>query len=288
MRRSRQFHEAKRMRYRRAQTFRPFALPELWIPGAAWELPHLEVEPRGLAACRAASGAASLQPTGIEGKHYTVALGGDRGVRIASGHVNGKPPRRRFMESKFSNPAPLGLAGFAFTTWMLSMVNAGWYSVDALRLVLAVAFAFGGTAQMIAGVLEYPRGNTLGTVAFLGYGSFWWSFALFAAFLGANVPQSFVGWYLLVWGVFTFYLWFASMHTSTSVQLVFLVLWITYLLLAIGAWTGSVIATQIGGYTGLITAVLAFYASAAMIINECLGHTVLPTHDWAQHHPRAA
>ena len=77
------------------------------------------------------------------------------------------------MNSQLSNPAPLGLAGFAFTTWMLSMVNAGWFSADASGLVLALAFAFGGTAQMMAGVLEFPRGNTLGTVTVLSYGAFW-------------------------------------------------------------------------------------------------------------------
>ncbi|MDR3096308.1 MAG: acetate uptake transporter [Paraburkholderia sp.] len=193
------------------------------------------------------------------------------------------------MNGKFSNPAPLGLAGFAFTTWMLSMVNAGWFSSDALGLVLALAFAFGGTAQMIAGVMEFPRGNTLGTVAFLSYGAFWWSFALFVAFLGTKVPEAFVGWYLLVWGVFTFYMWIGSMHTSTSVQLVFLALWITYLLLAIGAFTGSALATHLGGYTGLITAALAFYASAAMVINESFGRIVLPTHPYVEPpHPQAA
>lgn len=192
------------------------------------------------------------------------------------------------MNSKLANPAPLGLAGFAFTTWMLSMVNAGWYDANALGLVLALAFAFGGTAQMIAGVLEFPRGNTLGTVAFLSYGAFWWSFALFVAFLGTKVPESFVGWYLFVWGVVTFYLWIGSLHTSTSVQLVFLSLCITFLLLAIGAWTGLSLARQAGGYAGLITALLAFYAAAAMVINESMGHTVLPTHDWGQAHPRAA
>ena len=192
------------------------------------------------------------------------------------------------MNSKFANPAPLGLAAFAFTTWMLSMVNAGWFTKDALGLVLALAFAFGGTAQMIAGILEFPRGNTLGTVAFLSYGAFWWSFALFAGSMGAKVPESFVGWYLFVWGVFTFYMWIGSLHTSTSVQLIFLSLWITFLLLAIGAWTGIAFATQVGGYAGLVTAVLAFYASAAMVINESLGHTVLPIHDWAQAHPQAA
>jgi len=83
-------------------------------------------------------------------------------------------------------------------------------------------------------------------------------------------------------------MWIGAMHTSTSVQLVFLALWITYLLLAIGAWTGSALATHLGGYTGLITALLAFYASAAMVINESFGRTVLPTHPYVEPHPHAA
>jgi succinate-acetate transporter protein len=91
-----------------------------------------------------------------------------------------------------------------------------------------------------------------------------------------------------VWGVFTFYMWIGSLHTSTSVQVVFLSLWITFLLLAIGARTGSSLATHVGGYAGPVTAVLAFYASAAMVINESFGHTLLPTHPYAQPHPQAA
>lgn len=185
------------------------------------------------------------------------------------------------MNGKLSNPAALGLAGFAFTTWMLSMINAGWFSADGMGDVLALAFAYGGTAQIIAGVLEFPRGNTFGTTAFISYGAFWWSFALLVAFFSGAVPEGFIGWYLFVWGVFTFYMWIASLRTTTSVQLVFLALWITYLLLAIGDWSGAVLATRIGGYTGLITALLAFYASAAEVINETYGHAVLPTGRYA-------
>jgi len=180
------------------------------------------------------------------------------------------------MNGKLSNPAPLGLAGLAFTTGMLSMINAGWFSADGMGDVLALAFAYGGTAQIIAGVLEYPRGNTFGTTAFISYGSFWWSFALFVAFFAAKVPPGFLGWYLFVWGVFTFYMWIGSFRTNNALQLVFLALWITYVLLAIGDWSHVTLITRIGGYTGLITAVVAFYASAAGIINETYGHTVLP------------
>jgi len=185
------------------------------------------------------------------------------------------------MERKLSNPAPLGLAGFAFTTWMLSMINAGWFSAAGMGDVLALAFAYGGTAQIIAGVLEFPRGNTFGTTAFVSYGAFWWSFALFIAFFSAQVPEGFLGWYLFVWGVFTFYMWIGSLHTNRALQLVLLALWITYLLLAIGDWSQNTLITRIGGYTGLITALLAFYASAAELINDTYGHVVLPTHPHA-------
>ena len=179
------------------------------------------------------------------------------------------------MEGKLSNPGPLGLAGFAFTTWMLSMINAGWFTASSLGMVIALAMAYGGTAQMVAGVLEYRRGNTFGTVAFFSYGAFWWSFALFAHYFGTGVPPAFVGWYLFVWGIFTFYMWIATFRANMALQLVFLALWLTFVLLAIGSWGVSGFGT-IGGYVGLITAILAFYLSAAEVINEAFGRSVLP------------
>jgi succinate-acetate transporter protein len=177
--------------------------------------------------------------------------------------------------NKLANPAPLGLAGFAFTTWMLSMVNAGWYAAAAVPMVLALAFAFGGTAQFCAGLMELPRGNTFGFVAFCSYGAFWWSFALFVAFFAAHVPPAFVGWYLFVWGVFTFYMWIGSLTLTRGVSYIFLALWITFGLLALGAW-GIGFATTVGGYAGLVTAIIAFYVSAAEVINETHGRVVLP------------
>jgi len=177
--------------------------------------------------------------------------------------------------SKLANPAPLGLVGFALTTWMLSMVNAGWYGATSVPLVLALAFAFGGAAQFAAGLLELPRGNTFGFVAFCSYGAFWWSFALFVQFYAAHVPAAFVGWYLFMWGVFTFYMWLGSLALNRAVSYIFLALWITFVLLAIGAW-GIPTATTVGGYAGLVTAILAFYVSAAEVINETHGRAVLP------------
>lgn len=177
---------------------------------------------------------------------------------------------------KLANPAPLGLTGFALTTWMLSMVNVGWFTGASVPLVLASAFAFGGTAQFFAGLMEMPRGNTFGFVAFCSYGAFWWTFALFVEFFAAKVPADVVGWWLLMWGVFSFYMWIGSMALNRTLQLIFLALWITFALLAGAELTGSGALHLVGGYMGLLTAVLAFYLAAAEIINETHGRTVLP------------
>ncbi|MGH6714667.1 MAG: acetate uptake transporter [Bradyrhizobium sp.] len=180
------------------------------------------------------------------------------------------------MEKKWANPAPLGLTGFALTTWMLSMVNAGWYSGDSVPLVLASAFAYGGTAQFAAGLMEMPRGNTFGFVAFCSFGAFWWTFALFVEFFAAKVPGGFVAWWLLCWGVFTFYMWIGSLALNRAIQYIFLALWITFFLLAAGDFTGNALLTHAGGYFGLLTAAIAAYLAAADVINETHGRTVLP------------
>jgi len=177
---------------------------------------------------------------------------------------------------KLANPAPLGLTGFALTTWLLSMVNAGWFGAPAVPLAVASAFAFGGTAQFAAGLMEMPRGNTFGFVAFCAYGAFWWTFALLVEFFATNVPAGFIGWWLLLWGVFSFYMWVGSLALNRSLQAIFLALWITFFLLA-GADLGGIPTLKLaGGYMGLLTAALAFFLAAAEIINETHGRTVLP------------
>jgi len=177
---------------------------------------------------------------------------------------------------KMANPAPLGLTGFAMTTWLLCLHNAGFFGGDSVPMTLAVAFAFGGTAQFCAGLLEFPRGNTFGFVAFCSYGAFWWSFALFVQFFHTGVPAPFVGWYLASWGVFSVMMWIGTFRLNRVLQLIFLALWITFFLLAIGEWFAIPMAGTIGGFTGLLTALLAFYLAAAEVINETRGEMVLP------------
>ncbi len=181
------------------------------------------------------------------------------------------------MTRPLANPAPLGLAGFAMTTWLLSMINAGWYPASGMAIVLAMAAAFGGTAQFVAGVCELPRGNTFGFVAFCGYGAFWWSFALFVAvFPHPAIPAGIVGWYLAIWGVFTLFMWFGTFAANRVVQTVFCALWITFFLLAAGEWTGSAALHMAGGYAGLLTAIAALYLAAAEVLSESAGQDVLP------------
>jgi succinate-acetate transporter protein len=125
---------------------------------------------------------------------------------------------------------------------------------------------------MLAGLMEIPRGNTFGATAFLSYGAFWWSFALFVLFLHGTVPAAFIGWYLFLWGVFTLYMWVATWRAPRALQLVFLSLWVTFFVLAASEWTGLEWLHHAGGYLGLVTE----------IINEAHGRTVLPVGTVAQ------
>ena len=179
---------------------------------------------------------------------------------------------------KFANPAPLGLFGFAVTTWMLCMFNVGWYTPTSFPLTFATAFVFGGAAQFIAGLLEYPRGNTFGFVAFCSYGCFWFAFALYLMAFGGKGPLEFLGAWLVVWAALTLVLWIATlkMPNSRVLQLVFLTLWIAFLLLGLSHLLHMDVLHTTGGYVGLVTAALAFYLASAQVINEVHDNTVLP------------
>jgi uncharacterized protein len=180
---------------------------------------------------------------------------------------------------KVANPAPLGLAGFGLTTVVLSCINAGLLPAEAVTAVVPLAFAFGGVAQIIAGILEYRNGNTFGTVAFTSYGLFWWWFAFMqwtvgAGWIKAPAPSG-VATALLMWGVFTFYMWIATFRANKGVFTVFLLLWITFFLLAAGdfGWTAGKV---IGGWVGIATGVAALYVSFGEVANGAFGHEVIP------------
>jgi len=180
-----------------------------------------------------------------------------------------------------ADPAPLGLAGFALTTFVLSMFNAGLVGKAGEPVVLGLALAYGGGAQLLAGMWEFRKGNTFGATAFSSFGAFWISYWVFVAFFAKPgtpqaVPATAVGLYLIAWGIFTFYMWIASFRTTAAVNVVFLLLWVTFVLLGIGAAGGHSSITKLGGWVGLATAVAAWYASFAGVANWTFGREMVP------------
>jgi succinate-acetate transporter protein len=179
-----------------------------------------------------------------------------------------------------ADPGPLGLAAFAMTTFVLSMFNAQLVSDAGEPVVLGLALAYGGIAQLLAGMWEFRTGNTFGAVAFSSFGAFWISFFLLVTFFAPTIPEAdaghAIGLYLWAWAIFTTYMFVASLRTTGAVALVFLLLAITFVLLAIGDSGGNEDITKIGGYVGLATAAAAWYASFASVTNSTFGRTVLP------------
>ncbi|ADL13385.1 acetate uptake transporter [Acetohalobium arabaticum] len=182
--------------------------------------------------------------------------------------------------NKIANPAPLGLAGFALTTFVLSFYNAEILSTGE-AIVFPLALFYGGLAQFMAGMWEFKTGNTFGATAFTSYGAWWMFFALFEYSitlgwidLGANAATS-VGLVLIAWGIFTFYMWLGTFKLNRALWLIFLTLWITFFLLALGDLVAPKFGI-LGGYMGIICALIAWYTSAAEIINDVSDETVLP------------
>jgi succinate-acetate transporter protein len=185
-----------------------------------------------------------------------------------------------------ADPGPLGLAGFAATTFVLSMINANLVGGGATPVVLGLALAYGGIAQLLAGMWEFRTGNTFGAVAFTSYGAFWISFYILVHIAAADISKSelasALGLYLWTWGIFTTYMFFASLRTTGAIALVFLLLAVTFILLGIGnsSLAGGTAVTnntiKIGGYVGIATAIAAWYASFAAVINSTFGRVIAP------------
>ena len=182
-----------------------------------------------------------------------------------------------------ADPAPLGLAGFAMTTFVLSFLNANIIKeTGAVNVVLALALFYGGTAQLLAGMWEYKRGNTFGATAFGSFGAFWlsfWALNKLSSGPASDIHQA-VGLYLLAWCIFTAYMTLAALRTNLAVLGVFVLLTLTFLFLAIGAFMNDKppdTMTKVGGWFGIVTAVVAWYASSAAVVNATHRRTVLPT-----------
>jgi succinate-acetate transporter protein len=194
------------------------------------------------------------------------------------GHQGGETTVRN-IASPIADPAPLGLAAFALTTFVLSFFNAGLLNEGGEPIVFGLALAYGGIAQLLAGMWEFRNNNTFGATAFTSFGGFWLSFFAFQLFAGSVPPENVgdaVGLYLIAWGIFTTYMWIASFRVSVAVNVVFLLLALTFFFLGIGDSGGNETITHIGGYLGIATALAAWYASFAGVTNRTFGRIVLP------------
>ena len=187
-----------------------------------------------------------------------------------------------------ADPGPLGLAAFAMTTFVLSVFNANIIGTLALvGVLLPLALFYGGAVQILAGMWEFRKNNTFGALAFASYGAFWITFAWYLRYVAATIvpatrEHEALGLFLLAWTIFTAYMLLASFGTTRVLTLVFVFLFATFLLLAIGDFAAPPNATirHIGGWLGLVTAFLAWYHSAAGVTNATWGRTVLPVFPW--------
>lgn len=179
-----------------------------------------------------------------------------------------------------ADPAALGLGGFALTTFVLSVANTNVIPIAVTPVVFGLALAYGGIAQFAAGIWEFAKGNTFGATAFCSYGGFWISYWYLTGHTdlsgaGASVDEG-VGLYLLAWAIFTGYMTIAATKTNTAVLTVFVLLTITYILLAIGNFATSSGWIHIGGWVGVATALAAWYASMAVVANFTHKKTLFP------------
>ena len=182
------------------------------------------------------------------------------------------------MDAKLANPAALGLGGFALTTFILNIVNAGLIPPESLGMVLPMGLFYGGLAQFLAGMWEVRAGNTFGATAFSSYGAFWMGLATMVILEKAGifppVPPEGMAVFLIAWGIFTGYMTLGALRISKGVTVVFVTLTILFFLLAIGEFVPLV--HRIAGWEGIFCALSAWYVSLAVVLEATYGRPVLP------------
>lgn len=179
--------------------------------------------------------------------------------------------------SNIANPAPLGLLGFGMTTVLLNLHNAEIIPLSVV--IVAMGFALGGAAQIIAGIMEFKKNNTFGATAFTAYGFFWWSLILiwFNPFPGITAADPIsMGYYLGLWAVFTCFMFIGTLKHNRAIQVVFGSLTLLFFLLSLANFTGSAAIHTIAGYVGIFCGLSAIYNAMGQVLNNEYGKTVMP------------
>lgn len=179
---------------------------------------------------------------------------------------------------KTSNPAPIGLCAFGMTTILLNLHNAGLFGLDSM--ILAMGLCYGGTAQVIAGIMEFYKGNTFGSTAFTSYGFFWLSLVVLVVApetggLKHATKPSLASWFM-VWGIFTAVLWFGTLKLNRALQIIFGLLTLLFVLLTVAEISGLRACWIIAGIEGVACGAAALYTGLAQVVNEVHGRTVMP------------
>ncbi len=181
---------------------------------------------------------------------------------------------------KTANPGPLGLLGFGLTTFLLNLCNAGAFPLDSM--ILAMAFCYGGLAQIVAGIMEWKRGNLFPFLAFVSYGFFWWSLFFVVTLPGMGIAKApddtSMGCYLFIWGIFSFIMFVATLikRAPISFSFLFLTVVVLFMLLAGFHWTNNPRTLKTAGVEGIICGLTAIYIAAGELLNGFAGRTVLP------------
>jgi len=179
-------------------------------------------------------------------------------------------------QSNIANPAPLGLLGFGMTTCLLNLHNAGIIPLSIV--IVAMGFALGGAAQIIAGITEFKKNNTFGATAFTAYGFFWWSLILIwiNPFTGIEAKDNIsMGYYLGLWFVFTGFMFIGTLKHNRASQVVFGSLTILFLFLSLANFTEIEVIHTVAGYVGIFCGLSAIYNAMAQILNQEFQKTIL-------------